>query len=132
MTTQHQVNDSLEGRLNLIASYWALADVLGRLAHEGSSYALSAWDRLPALPPVWNVTQLAIALHVARESGPLTALAYGEAAPEWTAYRSALWAFSQAPLYGPPPMRCLAQPVAACPMNPGGYVLCYDSRPTGR
>jgi hypothetical protein len=100
-------------RLALIESFTALTSVLARLAHDGSNYATMAWDRLPASPPVWTQSQVAIALYVARDGGPLSALALTEAAPEWLAYQQALWAFSQMPLYGPPPMQVPPSTVAA-------------------
>lgn len=107
------MREMVEARVRLIDAYRALTGVLARLAHDGSNYATMAWDRLPASPPTWTQSQTAIALHVAREGGPLTALSFTEAAHEWAAYRNALWAFSQMPLYGPPPMQVPANTIAA-------------------
>ena len=107
------LREMVELRVQLIEAFAALTSVLARLAHDGSNYATMAWDRLPASPPVWTQAQTAIALHVARDGGPLAALSFTEAAPEWLAYRQALWAFSQLPLYGPPPMHVPPRTVAA-------------------
>jgi len=107
------LREMVELRVQLIEAFAALTGVLARLAQEGSNYATMAWDRLPASPPVWTQAQVAIALHVARDGGPLSALSFTEAAPEWLAYRQALWAFSQLPLYGPPPMHVPPSTVAA-------------------
>ena len=108
------MREMVEARVACIDAYRALTGVLARLAQEGSNYACMAWDRLPAQPPIQNQSQLAIALHVARDGGPLDALAFSEAAPEWLAYRATLWTFSQAPIYGPPPMYTPPDTVAAC------------------
>lgn len=108
-----ELKEMLALRLALIESYAALTNVLARLAQDGSRYATAAWDRLPATPPVWTQAQTATALHVAREGGPLSALALTEAAPEWLAYQQALWSFSQLPLYGPPPMQVPPHTIAA-------------------
>ena len=100
-------------RIELIEAYRNLTGVLARLAHEGSNYSRMAWDRLPATAPIASQGQLAVALYVARDGGPLSALEMTEAAPEWLAYRAALWNFSQRPTYGPPPMHIPAGCVAA-------------------
>lgn len=119
-------------RIELIEAYRNLTGVLARLAHDGSNYARMAWDRLPATAPIASQGQLAVALHVAREDGPLAALAFSEAAPEWLAYRNALWAFSQRPTYGPPPMHVPAGVVAAT-CDAGRVLLTFaPDRPVGK
>lgn len=120
------MNEALNIRLSFIAAFYALGDVLAALAEQGDPAAVRWWERMPSLPPVTRIADVADALVLARRM--LIALDTHEALPEVTAFARFAWAFSQLPLLGEPPMRTFKPAIAACPMANGVYVTYFSGK----
>lgn len=113
----------LNVRLCLITAFYALGDVLAALADQGDTVAERWWDRLPSLPPVTRISDVADALVLARRM--LIAFEGHEAELEVVAFSRAIWNFSQQPSLGEPPMRTFKPAIAACPQSDGSYVVYF-------
>lgn len=116
------MTESLDIRLTLIAAFYALGDVLAALAEQGDTRAMYWWDRMPSLPPVTRISDVADGLVLAREM--LTAN-LGEAEPEAKAFCLAMWNFSQRAMLGEPPMRTFKRAIAATQLFGHVYTIKY-------
>lgn len=120
------MTEDLNIRLNLIAAFYALGDVLAALAEQGDTRAMYWWDRMPSLPPVARISEVADGLVLARAM--LADARECEWATECVFFAQAMWFFSQNPLLGEPPMRTFKRAIAAVPLRGVVYQVVYHAQ----